>query len=194
MLDLLRLRQIAAVVVCEGEKDKAVASEIAAKLGASSLLFLPAGGIDTIPDIIEMLVVLTRVARKVKSIIVVVDGEDVDSPLERARRIRDSLASRFVSRGMNAEADEPQPAGAQLYKARVRYEGQEVNLLVAVSGDFSKSSPRRAIEDHCAKLLGSAYPDKDELHRLCLEAIRREDMETVCNAFPHICAALRAVN
>jgi len=97
MLDLLRLRQIAAVVVCEGEKDKAVASEIAAKLGASSLLFLPAGGIDTIPDIIEMLVVLTRVARKVKSIIVVVDGEDVDSPLERARRIRERTSTARLS-------------------------------------------------------------------------------------------------
>jgi hypothetical protein len=193
MLDLLKLRHAIAVIVCEGETDKAVASEIAAKLGVSGLLFLPARGIDTIPDILEMLVALIRVVRKVRSIVVVVDGEDVSSPLERARRIRDSLVSRFASRGINAEIAEPQPAGAQLYEISVRYENRDVSLFIAVSGDFSKSSPRRAIEDHCIKLLGSAPQDKDKLYQPCLDAIKRENVETVCNAFPHICAALRAV-
>lgn len=192
-----RLRKLEAVILCEGVTEVEIVKEIVRKLGIElgvAMGVTDCEGIDNVPRVVIAIVTLTKLARKLRKIGVIVDAEDLDLE-SRARNIVNSLRARGLS------ADELRQVGrcSQVYVTRVGVDRNRLMLAIAINGDFSLPLKKHAIEDHAVKLLllegridmkvVSMCEDAKQIirsRREIIELVRQSSRENVENAFTHI--------
>jgi hypothetical protein len=184
------------VVLCEGQSDAEVAKRILKKMESEGVIgeislkvgFTDVGGRDNVPKMLDAILSLTRSSRRLKDIVVVVDGDEY-SVDDRVKSIVDSLESR----GALIEGLQRDSVFNQVYIFRITVGGRSLRLLIAVNGDYSMPFKRRCLEDHCVKLMGrrvmEGVESSKQLVRVkeCLEHIERAGAGRVCEAFHHIC-------
>jgi hypothetical protein len=154
--------------------------------------FTDVGGKDNVPKMLDAILSLTRSSRRLKDIVVVIDGDEY-SVDDRVKSIVDSL----TSRGALIEGLQRDSVFNQVYVSRVTVDRRSLRLLIAVNGDYSMPFKRRCLEDHCVKLMGRRVMEGVESSKQvvsveeCLEHIERADARRVCEAFHHICGVFR---
>jgi DNA-binding Lrp family transcriptional regulator len=192
----VKLAPLNAVVLCEGHSDAEVAKRILKKMEGEGVIggislkvgFTDVGGRDNVPTMLDAILSLTRSSRRLKDIVVVVDGDEY-SVDDRVKSIVDSL----TSRGALVEGLQRDSVCNQVYVSRVTVDRRSLRLLIAVNGDYSMPFKRRCLEDHCVKLMGKRVVEgvgsSKQLVSVkeCLEHIERADARRVCEAFHHIC-------
>jgi hypothetical protein len=197
-----KLAPLSAVVLCEGHSDAEVAKRILKKMESEGVIggvslkvgFTDVGGKDNIPKMLDAILSLTRNSRKLKDIVVVVDGDEysVDG---RVKSIVDSL----TSRGALIEGLQRDSACNQVYISRITVDRRSLRLLIAANGDFSMPFKRRCLEDHCVKLMGRRVVEGVESSKQlisvdeCLEHIEKAGAGRVCEVFDHICRVFQIV-
>jgi DNA-binding Lrp family transcriptional regulator len=152
-----KLAPLSAVVLREGRSDAEVAKRILKKMEGEGVIggislkvgFTDVGGGDNVPRMLDAILSLTRNPRRLKDIVVVVDGDEY-SVDDRVKSIVDGLASR----GALIEGLQRDDVSNQVYISRVTVDGRSLRLLIAVNGDYSMPYRRRCLEDHCVKLMG----------------------------------------
>jgi DNA-binding Lrp family transcriptional regulator len=152
-----KLAPLSAVVLCEGHSDAEVAKRILKKMESEGVIgrillkvgFADVGGRDNVPRMLDAILSLTRNSRRLKDIVVVIDGDEY-SVDDRVKSIVDSL----TSRGALIEGLQRDDVSNQVYISRVTVDRRSLRLLIAVNGDFSMPFKRRCLEDHCVKLMG----------------------------------------
>jgi hypothetical protein len=192
----VKLAPLNAVVLCEGHSDAEIAKRILKKMESEGVIggislkvgFTDVGGRDNVPTMLDAILSLTRNSRRLKDIVVVVDGDEY-SVDDRVRSIVDSL----VSRGALVEGLQRDSVCNQVYVSRVTVDRRSLRLLIAVNGDFSMPFKRHCLEDHCVKLMGRRVVEGVESSKQlvsvkeCLEHIEEAGAGRVCEAFHHIC-------
>jgi hypothetical protein len=192
----VKLAPLNAVVLCEGHSDAEIAKRILKKMESEGVIggislkvgFTDVGGRDNVPTMLDAILSLTRNSRRLKDIVVVVDGDEY-SVDDRVRSIVDSL----VSRGALVEGLQRDSVCNQVYVSRVTVDRRSLRLLIAVNGDYSMPFKRHCLEDHCVKLMGRRVVEGVESSKQlvsvkeCLEHIEEAGAERVCEAFHHIC-------
>jgi DNA-binding Lrp family transcriptional regulator len=191
-----KLAPLNAVVLCEGHSDAEIAKRILKKMEGEGVIggislkvgFTDVGGRDNVPRMLDAILSLTRSSRRLKDIVVVVDGDEY-SVDDRVKSIVDSL----VSRGALIEGLQRDSVCNQVYVSRVTVDRRSLRLLIAVNGDYSMPFKRRCLEDHCVKLMGRRVVEGVESSKRlvsvdeCLEYIGGVDARRVCEVFDHIC-------
>jgi DNA-binding Lrp family transcriptional regulator len=184
------------VVLCEGHSDAEIAKRILKKMESEGVIggislkvgFTDVGGRDNVPTMLDAILSLTRNSRRLKDIVVVVDGDEY-SVDDRVRSIVDSL----VSRGALVEGLQRDSVCNQVYVSRATVDRRSLRLLIAVNGNFSMPFKRHCLEDHCVKLMGRRVVEGVESSKQlvsvkeCLEHIEEAGAGRVCEAFHHIC-------
>jgi DNA-binding Lrp family transcriptional regulator len=192
----VKLAPLNAVVLCEGHSDAEIAKRILKKMESEGVIggislkvgFTDVGGRDNVPRMLDAILSLTRSSRRLKHIVVVVDGDEY-SVDDRVKSIVDSLASR----GALIEGLQRDSVSNQVYIFRVTVDRRSLRLLIAVNGDYLMPFKRRCLEDHCVKLMGGRVVEGVKSSKQvvsveeCLEHIERADARRVCEAFHHIC-------
>jgi DNA-binding Lrp family transcriptional regulator len=192
----VKLAPLNAVVLCEGHSDAEVAKRILKKMESEGVIgrislkvgFTDVGGRDNVPTMLDAILSLTRNSRRLKDIVVVVDGDEY-SVDDRVRSIVDSL----VSRGALVEGLQRDSVCNQVYVSRATVDRRSLRLLIAVNGNFSMPFKRHCLEDHCVKLMGRRVVEGVESSKQlvsvkeCLEHIEEAGAGRVCEAFHHIC-------
>jgi DNA-binding Lrp family transcriptional regulator len=191
-----KLAPLSAVVLCEGHSDAEVAKRILKKMESEGVIgrillkvgFADVGGRDNVPRMLDAILSLTRSSRRLKDIVVVIDGDEY-SVDDRVKSIVDSL----TSRGALIEGLQRDDVSNQVYISRVTVDRRSLRLLIAVNGDYSMPFKRRCLEDHCVKLMGRRVVEGVESSKRlvsvdeCLEYIGGVDARRVCEVFDHIC-------
>jgi DNA-binding Lrp family transcriptional regulator len=191
-----KLAPLSAVVLCEGHSDAEVAKRILKKMESEGVIgrillkvgFADVGGRDNVPRMLDAILSLTRSSRRLKDIVVVIDGDEY-SVDDRVKSIVDSL----TSRGALIEGLQRDDVSNQVYISRVTVDKRSLRLLIAVNGDYSMPFKRRCLEDHCVKLMGRRVVEGVESSKRlvsvdeCLEYIGGVDARRVCEVFDHIC-------
>jgi DNA-binding Lrp family transcriptional regulator len=191
-----KLAPLSAVVLCEGHSDAEVAKRILKKMESEGVIgrillkvgFADVGGRDNVPTMLDAILSLTRSSRRLKDIVVVIDGDEY-SVDDRVKSIVDSL----TSRGALIEGLQRDDVSNQVYISRVTVDKRSLRLLIAVNGDYSMPFKRRCLEDHCVKLMGRRVVEGVESSKRlvsvdeCLEYIGGVDARRVCEVFDHIC-------
>ena len=104
-----KLTRLDALVLCEGSNDAEAAKRVLRKVEEGALLvgaeqlmvgFTDRGGKDNVPLLASGLLILSRLARKLKSVLVVVDAEECTAD-DRVRSLSDSLA--LKERGLGVQ-------------------------------------------------------------------------------------------
>jgi len=152
-----KLAPLSAVVLCEDHSDAKVAKRILKKMESEGVIgrislkvgFADVGGKDNVPRMLDAILSLTRSSRRLKDIVVVIDGDEY-SVDDRVKSIVDSL----TSRGALIEGLQRDDVSNQVYISRVTVDKRSLRLLIAVNGDYSMPFKRRCLEDHCVKLMG----------------------------------------
>jgi hypothetical protein len=192
----VKLAPLNAVVLCEGHSDAEIAKRILKKMESEGVIggislkvgFTDVGGRDNVPTMLDAILSLTRNSRRLKDIVVVVDGDEY-SVDDRVRSIVDSL----VSRGALVEGLQRDSVCNQVYVSRATVDRRSLRLLIAVNGNFSMPFKRHCLEDHCVKLMGRRVVEGVESSKQlvsvkeCLEHIEEAGAGRVCEAFHHIC-------
>jgi hypothetical protein len=146
------------------------------------------GGRDNVPTMLDAILSLTRNSRRLKDIVVVVDGDEY-SVDDRVKSIIDSL----TSRGALIEGLQRDDVSNQVYISRVTVDKRSLRLLIAINGDYSMPFKRRCLEDHCVKLMGRRVVEGVENSKQlvsvkeCLEHVEKAGAGRICEAFHHIC-------
>ncbi len=158
-------------------------------------------GITNGPRIVEAVIPLINIARKLNTIIIVVDADDMDYSV-KAGSIVDSLRSRGFSVGDVKTVH----CSNQVFKTVIRA-GKELNLVIVVNGIRELPFTVHEIEEHILQLLilegefdvseVKRYSRaKEALGRIGMEEIMRMIMsaekENVEKAFKHIKCCLEA--
>jgi DNA-binding Lrp family transcriptional regulator len=191
-----KLAPLSAVVLCEGQSDAEVTKRILKKMESEGVIrgislkvgFTDVGGRDNVPTMLDAILSLTRSSRRLKDIVVVIDGDEY-SVDDRVESIVDSL----TSRGALIEGLQRDDVSNQVYISRVTVDRRSLRLLIAVNGNYSMPFKRRCLEDHCVKLMGiRVVEDVESSKQLvsvkeCLEHIEKAGAGRVCEAFHHIC-------
>jgi len=85
-----KLTRLNALILCEGKTEAEVVKEITKKLGVLSQGFsvgvTDCEGIDVVPRMTSAVLALTKLSRKLKVVVVIIDAEDMDVE-GRMRRI-----------------------------------------------------------------------------------------------------------
>jgi hypothetical protein len=197
-----KLTPLNAVVLCEGHSDAEIAKRILKKMESEGVIggislkvgFTDVGGRDNVPTMLDAILSLTRNSRRLKDIVVVIDGDEY-SVDDRVKSIIDSL----TSRGALIEGLQRDDVSNQVYISRVTVDRRSLRLLIAVNGDYSMPFKRRCLEDHCVKLMGRRVVEGVENSKQlvsveeCLEHIERAGAGRVCEAFHHICRVFQIV-
>jgi len=193
-----KLERLDVVVLCEGRSDVEVAKSVFRKLASEiestrvSMGFTNVEGRENIPYIAVVVFALSKLYRKLKSIVVVIDADEF-SVEERVKSIIDSLRAR----GVQVEEFTRDSINPQVYTLSTVLNNRYLKLIVAVSGDFSLPTRKHVLEDHCVKLanrhvasgLDSARQLVEDI-RECLKHIEESPVNSVCREFGHICRAL----
>jgi len=195
-----KLKAIDVIIICEGKIDKKVVKKIMSISGISTNIkvgIIDAGGIDLAYDIAATIAFLANVARKLKAIGVLIDAErsTVD---ERVKSLLDSLRSYGV------RINTPPQAEGQTYKVTIEtVRGRAIDLVIAVSGDFSLPFNTHKLEDHGVRLLlmegaineekvKDAEDAKDIIsEERLLELLERSHIDNIKSAFRHIYTMLK---
>jgi DNA-binding Lrp family transcriptional regulator len=191
-----KLTPLSAVVLCEGQSDAEVAKRILKKMESEGVIrgislkvgFTDVGGRDNVPTMLDAILSLTRSSRRLKDIVVVIDGDEY-SVDDRVESIVDSL----TSRGALIEGLQRDDVSNQVYISRVTVDRRSLRLLIAVNGNYSMPFKRRCLEDHCVKLMERRIVEGVENSKQlvsvkeCLEHIEEAGAGRVCEAFHHIC-------
>lgn len=195
-----KLKAIDVIIICEGKIDKKVVKKIMSISGISTNIrvgIIDAGGIDLAYDIAAIIAFLANIARKLKAIGVLIDAErsTVD---ERVKSLLDSLRSHGV------RINTPPQAEGQTYKVTIEtVRGRAINLVIAVSGDFSLPFNAHKLEDHGVRLLlmeGSINEEKVKdaedakeiiSEERLLELLERSHIDNIKSAFRHIYTMLK---
>ncbi|MCD6368809.1 MAG: hypothetical protein J7L38_03320, partial [Thermoproteales archaeon] len=85
------LKRLDAVILCEGKDEAKAFKAVARRLGFETpgcIGVTDAEGIKNVPKLIGSIILLMRVARKIKGLAVLVDMEELD-PRERVKRLTD---------------------------------------------------------------------------------------------------------
>jgi hypothetical protein len=191
-----KLAPLSAVVLCEGQSDAEVAKRILKKMESGGVIggislkvgFTDVGGRDNVPRMLDAILSLTRSSRRLKDIVVVIDGDEY-SVDDRVKSIVNSL----TSRGALIEGLQRDSVCNQVYVSKVTVDRRSLRLLIAVNGDYSMPFKRRCLEDHCVKLMGIRVVEGVESSKQlvkvkeCLEHVEKAGAGRVCEAFHHIC-------
>jgi DNA-binding Lrp family transcriptional regulator len=191
-----KLAPLSAVVLCEGQSDAEVAKRILKKMESEGVIrgislkvgFTDAGGRDNVPTMLDAILSLTRNSRRLKDIVVVIDGDEY-SVDDRVKSIVDSL----TSRGALIEGLQRDDMSNQVYISRVTVDRRSLRLLIAVNGDYFTPFKRHCLENHYVKLMGRRVVEGVESSKRlvsveeCLEHIEKAGARRVCKVFDHIC-------
>ena len=130
---------------CEGVTEKLVTKKLVMKLRIDirrSVGILECGGIPHVYDYTSVISLLISIARKVRSIGVVVDGEDM-GPKQRVESLINSIRARGI------EVYELREIEQQLFRSKaVAPNGRSVDLFIAVNGVYSYNLVKHTIHDH----------------------------------------------
>lgn len=203
-----KITRLDALVLCEGFSDAEVAKRVLRKvrqvapLGEAEQVvvgFTDCGGKDNVPFLAGALLALSRLARKLKSVLVIIDADEYTAE-DKVRSFSDSLASKRNALEVQLGNFRRDSECGQVYISRIMVGGRVLKLVVAVNGDFSMPFRRHCLEDHCVNLMGISASEAVESakHLIgdlgeCLRRVEEAGAETVCKAFEHMCRAFQLV-
>jgi hypothetical protein len=194
---LLDVKKLDAIVICEGRSDVEVFKSILQKLSTVvergfSIGFTDAEGLSNIPDMATAIAALSKLSRRLKTLVVAIDADEYTIE-ERAIGLINGLRAR----GTVVEDVEKSGYHNQVYVADVLSNERRLKVLILVNGDFTIPSRKHVLEDHCVKLLG--IPVKGDIDstkeiigeiEVCVERIKALPRDVVCEYFGHVCRAL----
>ena len=196
-----KLAKLDSIVLCEGKTEVETVKHVVEKTGLKVNLdvgLADCEGITVVPRIVQAIAALAKIARKIRSIEVLVDSEK-QTYHERVSSIIDSL------RAKNINVEEPVllENSKQVFKTNLRINEKTVALIVAVSGIENYPFKKHTIENHALKLMileNKAEPEnlnvlkeaKDLVNReKILEIISGSSIENIEKAFNHIVRMLK---
>jgi len=171
-----KLKAIDVVIICEGVIDKKVVKKIMSISEINTNVkvgIINAGGIDLAYDIATIIASLANIARKLKSIGVLIDAENFTID-ERVKSLLNSL------RAYELVIHMPLHAEGQTYKVIIgTTHGRTMDLVIAVSGDFDLPFEAHKLEDHGVRLLlmeGAISQGQVKNFRDAKELISKEEL------------------
>ena len=117
------------------------------------VVFTDCGNKDNVPFPASVLPTLQRLARKLKSALVVIDAGECTAD-DRVRSLSGSLTSGAKDIRVQLGEFKRDSAHDQVYTSEIAVNGRILKLVVTVNGDFSMLFKRHCLEDHCVKLMG----------------------------------------
>ena len=140
-----KLKALDSIILCEGATEKLVTKKLVVKLRIDvhrDVGILECGGIPHIYNYASIVSLLVSIAYKVRSIGVIVDGEDM-KPQQRAESLVNSIRARGI------EVHGLREVKQQLFKSKaVTPNKRSIDLLIAVNGVYSYNLVRHTIHDH----------------------------------------------
>ncbi len=193
-----KLPRVDALVLCEGKTESEVVKTIIKKLKFDVKKVVgvtDCEGINTLYSISSVMVVLTKLFKRIKTLGVVLDSEKL-TVQERIKSFVDSL------RAKGLKINEPQQVCHQTFVLCV--ENYDLKIYVSISGVHKFSNfKKHTIEDHGVLLLLLKNPNLKNLigksktaqeiisKDTLLNLIRESGEEDLRKTFPHICCLLR---
>lgn len=193
------VRNFDVIILCEGESDVHIVKDIVKKVNMDCKLNIgisSGGGQPNVYELLEMVMAIIRLSRRLKHIGLIVDSED--------RGIEDKFHDIINIVGKNFNIIEEKELGGQVFLIKVRYNVKNLPLYIAINGDVSLRFSRHMLEDHCVKLaelenklnksIDDARASKEVINMdECRKIIEEADINNIKNAFPHIVSLLKHI-
>ncbi len=151
-------RKLSSIIICEGSDDAKILKSIIRKIGIeckATIGVSHGGGQPSIDELIEYVIVLSRLSRRLKSIGLVIDSEEL-TPHEKYLNILSKLKGKQQDIGFSKI--EEVVIEENFYMLKIRFDQRVINLLMAISGLTEYPFKHHMIEDHALKL---AFKEKD---------------------------------
>ena len=196
-----KLAKLDSIVLCEGKTEVETVKHVVEKLGFKVDLNVGLAdyeGIRVVPRIVQAIAALAKIARKIRSIGVLVDSEK-QTYYERVNSVIDSL------RAKNINVEKPTPLGGsrQVFKTNLRINEKTIALIVAVSGVENYPFKKHTIENHALELMileNKLKPEKLNVLKEAKDLVNREKIleiisgsskENIEKAFDYIVKMLK---
>uniref|UniRef100_A0A7C1GA58 Uncharacterized protein n=1 Tax=Thermofilum adornatum TaxID=1365176 RepID=A0A7C1GA58_9CREN len=199
-----KIKGLDAIVLCEGASDTEVAKKILRKIEKKLpktdkqpvIAFTDAEGKENIPLLASALLLLSKLSRKLKAIVVIIDADE-DTAEKRTRSLVDSILSRKGDLQLKLSGTKRDNTSSQVFMSNIHVNGRKIRLIIAVNGDPGLCLTKHTLEDHCINLMELSVPKGATNAKqivndiaLCLDKIDKTDPQTICKSFTHICRAL----
>jgi len=196
-----KLAKLDSIVLCEGKTEVETVKHVVEKTGLKVNLdvgLADCEGITVVPRIVQAIAALAKIARKIRSIGVLVDSEK-QTYYERVNSIINSLRAKNI----NVEKPTPLEGSRQVFKTNLRINKKTIALIIAVSGIEKHPFKKHTIENHALELMileSKIKPEnlsilkeaKDLVNReKILEIISSSSRENVEKTFNHIVKMLK---
>jgi len=136
-------------ILCEGRSDAEIIKLLISKLGfefVKNIVITDCEGRDKLYEIASIVVLLTRLFRRVRSLAIIIDADN----MEFKARLQSFLNS-LRSKGF--EVTDIQRIGDQLYKLIYSEARRSLQIYVSINGIVEYGFTKHELEDHIVKLL-----------------------------------------
>jgi hypothetical protein len=190
-----KLMKIDITVLGEGQSDVEVSKAVFNKLiGASNRFvigFTDCEGFRNVEYMAKVIARLVGLLRKLKGMIIIVDADEYTTEA-RVKGIVDSLKS------IGIVIEDVKTHSEQVFETEIHSNDRILKLIIAVNGDFTISTRKHALEDHCIKLMKIPIQSNiDSTKQVvkditeCVKSIDTMPEDLVKNTFKHLYTAFQ---
>ncbi|OYT37308.1 MAG: hypothetical protein B6U89_07525 [Desulfurococcales archaeon ex4484_58] len=201
-----RIRRLDSIIVCEGKSDAKILKSIVKKIGVECRVTIGVShgeGQPSVDELVEYVIVLSRLSKRLRSIGLVINSEEL-TPHNKYLRIINKLERRRSDMGFSSI--EEIVVKENFYVLRIIFDQKEIILLIAISGLSEYPFKHHMIEDHALELafkegrlnesiIGNLDSSKDAFQNEneIISLINEADKENVIVSFHHLVELIRYV-